>query len=258
MDLCTSKLSTTVFLQLETRWASLLQNYDVIVKKSVLGSLLNMRRGSRRWTILLSASLAFPLLLSVGYKTFVGGTITDQVFASGGEYGLTGPVGLARFSAGSSLMVNATIPLMFSNLTKRPSRPQPFGFNMLVLPSKSITVAMLDGSRSSYVNTLRSELEGQQYYTVAADVNGLAWHLNNDVNQHHDDQEWWGDLDSKGDKSPLQQVSLYKWKKWLSTYWPGGQVKQFFILLTPHESNRMATLNRTGFERRPCILQVSN
>ncbi|KAI6753521.1 hypothetical protein HG531_005690 [Fusarium graminearum] len=197
MDLCTSKLSTTVFLQLETRWASLLQNYDVIVKRSVLGSLLNMRRGSQRWTLLLSASLVFPLLLSVGYKTFVGGTITNQVFASGGEYGLTGPVGLARFSAGSSLMVNATIPLMFNNITKLPSRPQPFGFNMLVLPNKSITVVMLDGPSPSYVNTIRSELEGQQYYIVAAD----------------------------------------------------GQVKQFFILLTPHESNRKVKPSKDRFRK---------
>ncbi|KAK6713568.1 hypothetical protein SNK04_004533 [Fusarium graminearum] len=235
MDLCTSKLSTTVFLQLETRWASLLQNYDVIVKKSVLGSLLNMRRGSQRWTLLLSASLAFPLLLSVGYKTFVGGTITNQVFASGGEYGLTGPDGLARFSAGSSLMVNATIPFMFNNLTKLPSRPQPFGFNMLVLPDESVTVAMLDGPSPSYINSIRSDLEGQQYYTVTADVNGLAWHLDNDADQHRDDQEWWNKLyKASGDESPYQR-SLYKLKKWLSTLWPEGQVKQFFILLTPHE-----------------------
>ncbi|UZP37044.1 hypothetical protein NXS19_004860 [Fusarium pseudograminearum] len=158
MDLCTGKISTTVFLQFDTRWASLLQNYDVIVKKSVLGSLLNMRRGLQRWTILLSASLAFPLLLSVGYKTFVGGTVTNQVFVDGGEYGLTGPVDLARVSASFSLMVNATILLIFNKMTILPSRPQPFGFNMLVLPNKSITVAMLDGPSPSYVNEIRSEL----------------------------------------------------------------------------------------------------
>lgn len=70
MDLCTAKLSTIVFLQLETRWASLLQNYDSIIKKSILGSLLNGRRGSQRWALLLSASLAFPLL-SVGSRALL-------------------------------------------------------------------------------------------------------------------------------------------------------------------------------------------
>ncbi|KAF5616952.1 uncharacterized protein FTJAE_12827 [Fusarium tjaetaba] len=115
MDLCTARLSTIVFLQLETRWASLLQNYDSIIKKSILGSLLNGRRGSQRWTLLLPASLAFPLLLSVGYKSFVGGKVTTQVHASGGQYGLTGPIGFANFASGASLMVNATIPFMFTN-----------------------------------------------------------------------------------------------------------------------------------------------
>ncbi|KAF9776898.1 hypothetical protein IL306_004843 [Fusarium sp. DS 682] len=249
MDLCTNKLSTIVFLQLETRWASLLQNYDVIIKKSVLGSLLNLRRGSQRWTLLLSASLVFPLLLSIGYKTFVGGKITAQVQASGGEYGLTGPVGLANFSSGSALMVNATIPFIFNNSTKLPSHPQPFGFNMLLLPSKSISVVMLDGPSPSYVKTIRNELQGQQSYTVAADVYGLAWHLDTEVNQHRDDEEWWDKLYNSSDDNAPRQISLYKWKKWLSTLWPQGQVKQFFILLTPHESDRKKAPSKGRFRR---------
>ncbi|RGP67322.1 hypothetical protein FSPOR_6082 [Fusarium sporotrichioides] len=250
MDLCTGKLSTIVFLQLETRWASLLQNYDVIVKRSVLGSLLNMRRGSQRWTLLLSASLAFPLLLSIGYKTFVGGNITTPVFASGGEYGLTGPVGLANFSSGASLMVNATIPFIFSNLTKLPSHPQPFGFNMLVLPNEPITVAMLDGPSPSYVDEVRAGLEGQQYYTVTSDVHGLAWHLDNEADKHRDDKEWWGRLYNKTDPDSPRQISLFKWNKWLSTWWPAGQVKQFFILLTHQESDGTKSPTKGRFRRK--------
>ncbi|KAL6918217.1 hypothetical protein FSST1_009712 [Fusarium sambucinum] len=248
-DLCTSKLSTIVFLQLETRWASLLQNYDVIVKKSVLGSLLNMRRGSQRWTFLLSASLAFPLLLSIGYKTLVGGRITTPVFASGGEYGLTGPVGLANFSSGSSLMANATIPFMFNNLTKLPSHSAPFGFNMLVLPSKSITVAMLDGPSPYYVNSLRAQLEVQQYYTVRSDVYGLAWHLNTEADQHRDDKEWWDKRFKSSDNESPRQMSLYKWKKWLFTLWPQAQVDQFFVLLTPHGKDRKIAPSKDRFQQ---------
>jgi hypothetical protein len=47
IKLCTGKLSTIVLLQLEIRWASLLQNYYSIIKKSVLGSLMNGQRGSQ-------------------------------------------------------------------------------------------------------------------------------------------------------------------------------------------------------------------
>ncbi|KAG5784527.1 hypothetical protein H9Q73_001817 [Fusarium xylarioides] len=233
MDLCTAKLSTIVFLQLETRWASLLQNYDSIIKKSILGSLLNWRRGSQRWTLLLSASLAFPLLLSVGYKSLVGGKVTTEVDASGGQYGLTGPIGLANFASGASLMVNATIPFMFNNVTKLPSQPQPFGFNMLLLKDDTIRVAMLDGPSPSYVKSIRAELRGQQSYTVSADVFGLAWHLNHEVDKQRDNDTWWNQrFDSSDDHAP-QNISLHKEKKWLSTLWPQGQVDEFFVLLTP-------------------------
>ncbi|KAM0345834.1 hypothetical protein ACHAPU_006188 [Fusarium lateritium] len=249
MDLCTGKLSTVVFLQLETRWASLLQNYDSIIKKSVLGSLLNWRRGSQRWKLLLSASLAFPLLLSVGYKTFVGGRLTTEVPVGDGKYGLTGPVGLGNFASGSVLMVNATIPFMLSNVTQLPLQPQPFGFNMLLFKNKTITVAMLDGPSPSYVERIRAELQGQQSYTVSADVFGLAWHLDTEVEQHRDDDEWWNNLyDSSDDKAP-QHISLYKEKKWLSTLWPQGQVKQFFLMLTPHESDRKISPSKERFQK---------
>ncbi|RFN53922.1 hypothetical protein FIE12Z_1836 [Fusarium flagelliforme] len=155
IDLCTSKLTTIVFLQLETRCGSLLQNYDSIVKRSALAS-----------------SLAFPLLLSVSYKTFVGGKITTVLRTSGGDYGLTGPGGLANFSAGSSLMINATIPFMSTNATQLPSPPHPFGFNMLLLENNS--VAMLDAPSSSYVNAIRENLHSGQSYTAAAEVKALA------------------------------------------------------------------------------------
>ncbi|CCT72001.1 uncharacterized protein FFB20_05733 [Fusarium fujikuroi] len=234
MDFCTAKLSTIVFLQLETRWASLLQNDDSIIKKSILGSLLNGRRGSQRWTLLLSASLAFPLLLSVSYKSFVGGKVTNEVHASGGQYGITGPVGIANFASGASLMVNATILFMFNNVTKLPPQPQPFGFDMLLLKDYTIRVAMLDGPSPSYVKSIRAELQGQQSYTVSADVFGLAWHLDHEADKQRNNDPWWNNLFESSDDDAPQNISLYKEEKWLSTLWPQGQVDQFFVLLTPH------------------------
>ncbi|CEI60371.1 hypothetical protein FVEN_g6519 [Fusarium venenatum] len=197
-----------------------------------------MQRGSQRWTLLLSASLAFPLFLSIGYKTFVGGRIITLVLVSSGEYGLTGPVDLANFSSSSSVMVNATIPFMFSNLTGLPSRPHPFGSNMLVLRNESITVAMLDGPSPSYVTSIRAKLEGRQYYTITGDVHGLAWHLGAEADQHRDDKEWRDDRFNSSDNKTTTQISLYKWMKWMPTLWPQRQVEQLFVLLTPHEKDR--------------------
>ncbi|KAF4960299.1 hypothetical protein FSARC_10496 [Fusarium sarcochroum] len=250
MDLCTNKLSTIVFLQLETRWASLLQNYDVIIKKSVLGSLLNWRRGDQRWTLLLSASLAFPLALSVGYKTFIGGRVNIQVQNSNGHYGLTGPVGLTDFASGSALMVNATIPFMFNAPSKLPTRPQAFGFNMLLLDDRSISVAMLDGPSPSYVETIRDKLRGQQSYTVAANVSALSWKLDPEVDEHRDDNDWWNDFYNKSDDERPQYISLYKERKWLSSLWPQGQVHRFFMLLTPHnKESRKIKPTKSDFQK---------
>lgn len=247
MDLCTSKLTTIVFLQLETRWGSLLQNYDSIIKRSVLGSLLNRRRASQRWTLLLASSLAFPLLLSVSYKTFVGGKITTVLRTSGGVYGLTGPGGLANFSAGSSLMINATIPFMSTNATQLPSPPHPFGFNMLLLENNS--VAMLDAPSSSYVDAIRENLHSGQSYTVAAEVKALAWHLDPEVEQHRHDESWWKQFYDKGSAKEPVYISLYKWHKWLSTLWKDDQISDFFILLTPHEKDRKVRPTRERFQK---------
>ncbi|KAF4945012.1 hypothetical protein FGADI_12271 [Fusarium gaditjirri] len=247
MDLCTSKLSTVVFLQLETRWANLLQNYDSIVKKSVLGSLLNWRRGSQRWTLLLASSLALPLLLSVTYKTFVGGKITTVVHVNGGDYGLTGPGGLANFSAGSSLMINATIPFMSTNATQLPSPPHPFGFNMLLLENNS--VAMLDAPSSSYIDTIREKLHSGQSYTVAAEVKALAWNLDPEVDKHRNDESWWKKFYDNGSAKEIEYISLYKWHKWLSTLWKDDQVSDFFVLLSPHEKDRKIKPTKERFQR---------
>jgi hypothetical protein len=133
----------------------------------------------------------------------VGGRLTTEVHAGDGEHGLTGPVGLVNFASGSALMVNITIPIMFSNVTKLPLQPQPFGFNILLFKNKTITVAMLVGPSPSYVERTRAELQGLQSYTVSADVFGLACHLDNEVEQHCYDDEWWNKLYDLSDEKVL-------------------------------------------------------
>jgi hypothetical protein len=233
MELCTSKISTVVFLQLETRWASLLQNYDVIVKKSVLGSVLNGRRGDQRWTLLLSVSLALPLALSVGYKAFIGGRVTFHIEGSKGIYGLTGPPGLGNFTSGYALMVNATIPFMFNMPLKTPSQPQPYGFNMLLLNERPVSVAMLDGPSPEYVDTIRQGLQGLDSYSVAADINSLAWKQDTEVEKHRNDVGWWNSSSDR--KKTPDSIRLYKEKKWFTFLWPESQLSHFFLLLRPQK-----------------------
>jgi hypothetical protein len=53
---------------------------------------------------------------------------------------------------------------------------------------------MQEAPSPSYVERMRAELQGLQLYTVSADVFGLAWHLDNEVEQHRYDDEWWNKL----------------------------------------------------------------
>jgi predicted LPLAT superfamily acyltransferase len=57
-----------VFLQIEVQRKSLLHNYDIIIKRSFLGSLAKIRKGSFIWAALLSISLGLPLVLGICYK----------------------------------------------------------------------------------------------------------------------------------------------------------------------------------------------
>jgi hypothetical protein len=69
MNLCTEKLATIVFLQIEVQRKSLLHNYDIIIKRSFLGSLAKSRKGSFIWAALLSISLGLPLVLGIRRST---------------------------------------------------------------------------------------------------------------------------------------------------------------------------------------------
>ncbi|KAG7416731.1 hypothetical protein Forpe1208_v003792 [Fusarium oxysporum f. sp. rapae] len=120
---------------------------------------------------------------------------------------------------------------------------------MLLLKNDNITVAMLDGPSPSYVKEIRAELQGQQSYTVSADVFGLAWHLDTEVEKQRENTTWWNDLYDTSDDEAPQNISLYKEEKWLSTLWPQGQVDQFFVLVTPHESNRKIKPSKERFQK---------
>ncbi|KAF2180182.1 hypothetical protein K469DRAFT_693343 [Zopfia rhizophila CBS 207.26] len=90
------------------------EDYDAIIKKSVLGSTLNFRKGNRRWTALISFSLGLPLVLSAAYKIFTGGRVNTTIETNSGIYGLSATTGFDDFTSCATLMVNATLPFVSS------------------------------------------------------------------------------------------------------------------------------------------------
>lgn len=176
MNLCTETISAVVFIQLERRWSSILQNYDVIIKKSLLGSIANRRVVSHRWIPTLSVATVLPLALSAAYKRFTGGIALTSPSRSEGTYGLTAPLGLDSFGGrGLSFMINATLPLITnpprSSIADTGSRS--FGFNMLII--NDTRVAMLDAPAPTYIRSLRKDIGADGSLLLTAEVQAITY-----------------------------------------------------------------------------------
>ena len=89
MSACTQKQTQLLLITLEARFgASTLQDYDSILRSSILDSNVN-------WLLraAISSMLALPLGLSASYKQFVGGTTTIHVSSKVLDFGPVGPQG---------------------------------------------------------------------------------------------------------------------------------------------------------------------
>jgi hypothetical protein len=269
MNLCTEKLATITFLQLEARTTSLLQNYDIILKKSFLGSIANVRKGSLVWVGLLSISLGLPLVLSISYKTFKGGAVSVSVDSQGGQYGLSGPIGFEGFASGASLMVNATIPFASSKIEFPLTSPRAFGFNLLVLGDDFGSVAMLDAPSPDYVASMRRDMSLDEERIIGADVNGLVWRPDPEVEENRENNAWWDGMFELADDDARPKVEVqYKSRYELATLWPQGQADKFFLYTAerqksakgkPEVTRRAFQTGASGFvsERRSCHAQWS-
>ena len=156
MNLCLQTVAPQFFVIVEARFDhSILQNYDAILRNS-----FSSKHMSVLWRITLLVTIALPIGLSVLYKEFTQGTATRTIPNNTRFYRLTGPAGFSENSrVGTSLMVNATLPVMFSAQDNRPlpSMPQAYGYNTLLLSNDS--VAYLDTPMPNYIDQLQSGLD---------------------------------------------------------------------------------------------------
>ena len=109
-----------------------------------------------------------------------------------GFYGLTRPSGISENSrVGTSLMVNATLPFMFSAQDNRPlpSMPQADGYNTLLLSNDS--VAYLDTPMPNYIDQLQSGLNVDDAYMITADVHATITTYNKSIEGHQNNSDYW-------------------------------------------------------------------
>ncbi|KAL9602407.1 MAG: hypothetical protein Q9219_001830 [cf. Caloplaca sp. 3 TL-2023] len=186
MNLCLGSVTPLLFLLLEARFGpSTLQNYS--------GILLNRFTSSRLsaiWRIVIGLVTALPLALSVAYKTFTGGSSAMGVNATAligntTYYGMFALPGLQQLGeqTGITLFSNATLHFSVASLQHNysepsfPTRPQAYGFNILLLNNES--TAVLDVPQPSYVSAVQRLLAGGECWNISATVFATVATFNN-------------------------------------------------------------------------------
>ena len=201
-SLCLKRLSTKTFLLIEANFTSRLQNYDAILSNSVFADRANIF-----WRAILLAFIALPILLSAGYKQYIGGFSSHSWEGLTHSYGPTGPPGINIGShQGPTIMNNITLPFLAatSDDNTAPSfsvLPQPFGFNILLLSRTS--AAALDAPAPDFVSRIQQGLKSSETWLLTAPVNGLIATHNSSLDSHRNDPNFWNSPSIPSMKGPL-------------------------------------------------------
>lgn len=244
MNKCFLVLSPKFFYVIEARWGrSTLQNYDAILRNSVLGSCT-----SNLWRANLAIFLALPVALSISYKEpmFKDGVRTtptsNPTHISNPYYGLAGPPGLENDlpgpwgAIGVSYMTNASIPWFSAvknntNFTPLPKFPAAYGFNTLILSNTS--AAMLDIPMPDYISALQAKLAGFHdlvTMNISAVVHGTVTSYNSTVQNNRYNAAFW-------DSNNLNATNA----------WQTGPYGQNIALLSSDFGNHNGSWCVTGF-----------
>ncbi|KAI1461607.1 hypothetical protein F4805DRAFT_476163 [Annulohypoxylon moriforme] len=202
-NLCLQRVLRMTFLILEARWGrSALQNYDAILRNTVLGD-----RMGKRWRIGILFFICLPTGLSVAYKLFVGGQGTARILPDidGRQYGFFPPregnITIAvNFLNSPYLFINSTADFFHKSVDDddfpyesiAEGKAIPYGYNLLLLGNES--AAALDLPKPSYVNAIQSRLGDSDSWTISATVYGLVSRINNSVETFRMNDGFWEDL----------------------------------------------------------------
>lgn len=178
MDICTSVVLSSAFLQVEARLGrSRLQNYQPILTRKFLTSNIG-----KRWRFVLLLAFLLPTGLSVAYKNLLGGT-ADSPFQPGspGSYGLDFPrIGSWTPSVLNSIYLLLTAFTPFWTAARQGEGlypearefPLAYGYNTLLLDHDS--AAVLDVPTTSYIAALQGQLGVGESFNISADVDAYV------------------------------------------------------------------------------------
>ncbi|PPJ61284.1 hypothetical protein CBER1_09319 [Cercospora berteroae] len=206
MNLCLDYTVPLFFLCCEARGAATLQNFEAIMRGTLLGDNI-----SYIWRAVSFLLKILPIALSVGYKLFVEGISTHEIGSSSemdpNFFGLYAPPGLDW--TGPILMTNVTLPFIQATATNvsfysaegvpkldppYPEFPRACGYNMLMLDEHS--VAMLDTPRPEWVSRVQAALELGERWNATAAVTATVSVKNDTVDEfrnldREEDEDHW-------------------------------------------------------------------
>ena len=242
MATCTRKQIQLFLLTFETRFgASTLQNYDSILRYSVLDAHVNVFLKAT-----IACVFALPLGLSASYKLFVSGTTAVPMTPVSLAFGPVGPPGLVEGVL--SMMLNATLPLLIRSNVSYQSEPLlrlptdtsvtngSFGFNAQILSEN--TTALIDAPLATELARLKNIIKADEVLEVSTYVNATICTLNSTgYSPERADPDYWQILNQTG----LQPPSIATYGTGLNFAAATRQHDYSFIILSMWDTRKKET-----------------
>lgn len=181
MSMCLEGLVLhTAIIHTATRSGATIQDLDALLRKDPFASKVHAA-----YRCLLVCLFTFPLLLSIGYKNFIGGETAITIDNGDGFFGCSSTPGKQRIGDGLSLLPDIYVPFWIS-----PALNQTYGFNMYVAADNK-TAVILDSPFPSYLTGLQSGLSEGETLVLSATVNATVSQMVNPTEAERNSDEYW-------------------------------------------------------------------
>lgn len=166
-----------------TRSGPTIQDVDALLRKDAFASEVHLA-----YRLLLLGLLGLPLLLSVGYKKFVGGGSTLLVNKGDGVFGFSSTPGKQRIGDGLSILSDVYVPFWID-----PAVDRTYGFNLYIADDNK-TAMIVDSPLPLYLTSLQASLSDGETLSMSATVNATVAEMVNPSNEERNSQDFWSSV----------------------------------------------------------------
>ncbi|KAM7203469.1 hypothetical protein V8F20_004063 [Naviculisporaceae sp. PSN 640] len=217
MDLVSAPVHETALLLYEAHFGRQLhQNYLAIMTGGIF-------TGTKRWMGIVSLTKLLPIVLSIGYKQFLGGTASGPWQPDIPNNGTIRKCGIDFPRVGAWSPPNDSIYLLltaiapFQTASSRGTAPYPdnssfplvYGYNTILLGNGS--AAVLDLPSGAYMTALQGQLGEREHVEITANVDAYIATLNSSSASFTSDDALW-DSAVRRDNGHIGLSSMYLYK----------------------------------------------